>query len=200
MAIEDIEKRIIEEATGEAEKLKREAQEKKQEILKASEETCIECEKGFLEKGESSAEAKKRSILTPVRLKAKRDMLKAKQDIIDKAFSQALELLSKLNKTTYKRYLLGLYKKAPYYREVEIIPKKGKEKLISKTLEAIKKEYKQKNKEFKYKILKGNDGFSGGFILRSGKIEIDLTFDSLIGKFREELEGEVAKLLFKEGA
>ncbi len=194
MAIQDIEKRILEEASSEAEKIIKEADDKKEKNIREAEEICIACEKGFIERGKVLAGAKKREMLTPERLKAKRDFLKAKQDIIDSAFSEALKSLSSLNKATYKKYLLGLCKKIPANKDIEIVPKKGDERLIK---EVIKDVFKGKDKKGGYKILKAKKGMSGGFIVKAGKIEIDLSFDSFIKGLREELEGEVSGVLFK---
>lgn len=197
MAIEDIEKRILEEASVDSEKLRKQAEDKKAMILRKAEEQAKEEEKGIFKKAASSAEAEKRAILTPLRLKAKRDILKAKQDIIDSAFRDALRALSKLNKTEYKKCIVELISQVPYSKALEIIPRKGDEKLIKGTLEALKKEHKKKGKEFSYKVLKAKKGISGGFIARSWKVEIDLTFNSLMAELKEKLQGAVAEILFK---
>ena len=40
--------------------------------------------------------------------------------------------------------------------------------------------------------------FSGGFILKNGRIEVNCTFDALVRSEREQTAGAVAKLLFPE--
>jgi len=197
MAIEDIEKKISEEASIESEKIKKEAEDKKATILKKADDRAKEDEKEIFKMAESSAEAQKRAVLTPLRLKAKREVLKAKQNIIDSAFNDALKALSKLSKTEYKKCMLDLISQVPYSRSVEIIPRKGDQKLIKSALDGIKRENKKKGREFKYKVLSARKGLSGGFIARSGRVEIDLTFDSLIGELKEKLQGQVAEILFK---
>ncbi|OIP81716.1 hypothetical protein COW94_01450 [Candidatus Peregrinibacteria bacterium CG22_combo_CG10-13_8_21_14_all_44_10] len=114
----------------------------------------------------------------------RKNILSKKREILDSVFVDTLSRLAK--SPDYKKYLEALIKQATTYSEEgEIIPAKGKkavtEDVISKT---------------EYKIAEEGQ-FHGGFILKTGKVEYDFTFDSVIEKkLRDELETKVANILF----
>lgn len=114
----------------------------------------------------------------------KKQVLSKKREIMESVFIDALSNLA--TSPSYKKYLESSLKQAEKeVKEGIIIPAKGKK---SVTEEAIA--------ETSYKI--GEEGkFHGGFILKTGKVEYDFTFDSMIEKtLRDELETKVANILF----
>ncbi len=82
MSIQEIEKRIIAEAETEAVKIKKEAEASIHQLEKAHTAKKNEIEAEMTKAAQLKAEAVKRSILVPARLKAKKVLLEAKQNIL----------------------------------------------------------------------------------------------------------------------
>ena len=114
----------------------------------------------------------------------RKHILAKKREIVESVFTDALDNLVK--SSNYKKYLEESLKKAKKeVKEGEIIPAKGKKEVTEEIIKGTD-----------YKIVSEGD-FKGGFVLRSGKIEYDFTFDSVIEKcLRDELETKIAHILF----
>ena len=86
---------------------------------------------------------------------------------------------------------------------VKQIAKSGKKILVVATQKQAKEVVAEINTELKAKGLKGEikisetiGSFRGGFILEKGGVEINNTFESLVDSLKDQLEFEVAKVLF----
>ncbi|MBU1026656.1 MAG: hypothetical protein KKA31_02885 [Candidatus Margulisbacteria bacterium] len=86
MSIQEIEKRIIAEAEVEAAKIKKETGASIHQLEKAQAARNKDIEAEMNKTTQLKAEEIKRSILVPARLKAKRVMLKAKQDVLSEIY------------------------------------------------------------------------------------------------------------------
>ena len=70
-------------------------------------------------------------------------------------------------------------------------------KIVSKEVVAeINAELKAKGLKGEIKISETIGSFRGGFILEKGGVEINNTFESLVDSLKDQLEFEVAKVLF----
>ncbi|MBU1992875.1 MAG: V-type ATP synthase subunit E [Patescibacteria group bacterium] len=121
------------------------------------------------------------------KMEAKNELLKEKRKVINTVFEEAIEAISK--SSHYEDILAGLLKKCDLEGDnAEVVPAKGKENETKKALSASGKSYK---------IAEHATHIKGGFILKGGKMEIDNSFESIIGKeLKDELELEIAKVLF----
>ena len=121
------------------------------------------------------------------KMEAKNELLKKKRALIETVFETAIEKLKEGR--SYRDILVDLLKQTEVSdSDTEVVPAKGKE---DETKHAIEKSGK------KYKLAGESAGIAGGFILRTKTIEIDNSFESIIGKeLRSELELEIAKILF----
>jgi V/A-type H+/Na+-transporting ATPase subunit E len=88
MSIQDIEKKIVEEAEAEAAGIKKERDQRIEMLDNVHSGDKKELVKKLLGKAKQKAEDKKRSILVPARLTAKKELLKAKQEIIASLYQE----------------------------------------------------------------------------------------------------------------
>ena len=124
---------------------------------------------------------------TLAKMEAKNKLLKEKRALLDEIFNEALNKLSSAE--NYKDMLVALLKNSNIEGDdVLIMPAKGKEEETKAALQASGKPYKLADKSADIK---------GGFILKSEKIEIDSSFESILYKqLKDQLELEIAKFLF----
>lgn len=117
---------------------------------------------------------------------AENDILKAKRELIDECIEETIVQLS--DSSDYEEILTTLILKSNMEDDAELIPAKGKEEQTKKALKKSEKNYKLSDKTANIK---------GGFILKTKKIEIDNSFETILKKqFREDIEMNINKILF----
>ena len=117
--------------------------------------------------------------------------LGAKQEMLDKVFTEALTRLNAMDKDEYLRFLTEFLVNLDLDGEEIILPGKYKIQSIDEINAALQKAGKKGN----LKLGKGT-AIDGGFVLRKGGIEQNNTFEALVGYYRYELESEVISALY----
>lgn len=192
-------RRILADARSQAESIEAEALQRKEAILAEGQKEAEKRQKEILERAQKEAEELKRRILGMAQLDARKEMLAAKQELIEEAFQGALESLSNLDDPAYldvlRRMLLDAVKTGD---EVVILSSRDRARIPDNFWEDLKKELSADGKAGKLTVEETETEISGGFILQSGGVEINNTFAALLEMYRDELEVEVASLLFRE--
>lgn len=80
--------------------------------------------------------------------------------------------------------------------EEVIISEKTMRKLGNDFLGRVNQRLRTGGKKGELSLAEEKRQVGSGFILRKGKKEVNCSFESLLGSKREELEGEVARILF----
>lgn len=124
---------------------------------------------------------------THAKMEAKNKLLKAKRELLTEIFDAALTKL--VSADNYKEMITNLLKHSKLNEEdVEVVSAKGKEEETRSALSASGANYRMSEKTADIK---------GGFILKSEKIEIDNSFESILNKqLKEDLELEIARSIF----
>ncbi|NMB40480.1 MAG: hypothetical protein GX996_00870 [Firmicutes bacterium] len=196
---ERISRRILNDARAQAEKIVAEATEKANGIRAGAEKETAERKERILERAQKEAEEQKRRILGMAQLDARKDMLAAKQEMIEKAFEQALAELTNLEKDAYLEYLQKmLLASMKTGEETVILSPRDKDKIPAKFWKNLRRELTATGRKGKPSLGPEAPDIKGGFILQSGGVEINNTFQALLEMQRDELEPEVASLLFGE--
>ncbi|MCL2010679.1 MAG: V-type ATP synthase subunit E [Synergistaceae bacterium] len=117
--------------------------------------------------------------------------LGVKQRLIGEAFESASRLLSEMPRDKYLSFVGNLMKKAVVTGNEVLLVGKNERHIDGAWLG----EY---NESHKTSIALSADRLpiSGGFVLRNGKIDINCSWDMLIGDIRPDIESEVIKRLF----
>jgi len=188
MALTDILEEIKKETEDKLKTLEKEHADK----LKGLDEKFTEMKKeAEAEMDEQVAENSKKilnKMTTHAKMEAKNKLIREKRDLIEGVFEQALDKLAKSD--NYKDMLVALLKHGGISGDdVTVCPAKGKEEETKAAISAAGKDYKLCDKSLDIK---------GGFVLRSAKIEIDNSFESILYKqLKDDLELEVAGSLFE---
>lgn len=127
---------------------------------------------------------------TIARLDAKKQILVAKQALINQVFDRATALLEGMNKQDYLALLV---------KQIEKYAESGDKILLSVKAPLSKEDLEQSPVCQKLGLLVEKQGnFSGGIIIVGAKKDMDLTFTSIVKSQQEELAGEIARKLFGE--
>ena len=186
MPLADINKAIMAEADKEIKAIKAEG-EKKLEALKAEwAEKIKERQLKIIQDAQKKANQKIQQMQFKMQAQFQAEILKSKNEVINKAYNQASKKLGELSEKEYEDFMVKLIKKIDT-AEGELISAQGKEKILKKALQKTEK---------KFTISEKTTKDAGGFIFQSSKLEIDNTFSRLIADLRDQTILEVTKILF----
>lgn len=142
------------------------------------------------------AREEKERILAAANLDIRKAVLERKQNLMDEAFKSAITHLRQKNTEEYVSLIKKLLLEAVVTGTEEVIVgESDKEILSSRVIADVNKKLGNKGN---LKLSRTTGSMTGGFVLRQGKIDTNLSFDGLIELAREGLETEVAKVLFQD--
>jgi V/A-type H+-transporting ATPase subunit E len=184
MSVEGIIDRIIADAEAEAKKIIDEA---KQEASAIKEKGKKEAEEYYERQlhliDEKYRREKERAILNK-RLEQRKNMLQARQKWMDRAFQDAYKRLVDQPKSDYKDLLIALIKRVSHTKDEEVIfGKKGEKKILEEIVAQL-----NKKDGGNFTLSKERRDFTWGFVLKKGKVEINMSIDSLFKYKRADLE------------
>jgi V/A-type H+-transporting ATPase subunit E len=149
------------------------------------------------EKGKHQAEESVRRMLSSSQMGSRQNLLDLKQKLIDEAFREAYDRIKQLKVQEYVQFLSTLLEQVAVTGDEEVVAAKSDAKKISSSLiGSVNRRLKKSGKLGKITLSKEIIDSDGGFILRRERKEINATLSVLFGNAREELESEVASILF----
>ncbi|MBP1888966.1 V/A-type H+-transporting ATPase subunit E [Clostridium moniliforme] len=195
--ISNLTSKIISDAEERKESIIKAANEEKAKII-AKKQSIAELEKSaMIEKAEVEAKTRHERIVSSAELKARNEKLAAKQVVIDSVFEKSVDELCSMSDEEMKNFMKNVIVNSDITGDENIIlNEKGKSILDKKLLEEINSELKSNGKIGELTISSEVRNFKGGFILEKDGIEINNTFEDLVNSLRDDLEFEVAKVLF----
>lgn len=194
MALENILKRISEDAKKEAKAIKYEANKKAVSIRNQARQEAKAKENEILTKGKAQAAEEERRTLAMARLRSRNTLLEEKQKAVDAAFDNALERLVSLSKKEYRDLMKKLLISAVQTGDEKVIVNSSGVSMIPPVIDEVNSILAKDEKKGELTIAKEQREIRGGFILRAGNIEINNSFEALVASMRKELEPEVLKI------
>ena len=146
-------------------------------------------------RGDKDAAEREERLVSVAQMEARQKVLAAKQEMMEEAFSGALDKLCKAPDAEYAALCAALLVKAAP-------DGKGEAVFAEDRQEAGRLAVEQANKLLgggALKLSAEKRPVKGGFILLSGSVEVNCSFETLVRLQRTEAAGEVAALLFAEG-
>ena len=190
--IKNITSKILKDAEAGKENILAAAEEEKSKVLSKKVSSANEIAKEILEKAEVEAKSKKERVISSAKLKVRNNKLAAKQEIINEVFEKSIDKLTTLSKEEFLSFLENTISSMNLTgRQTLILNKEGLKFVDSVFIDKLNKKI---NAEITLSETEGN--FKGGFILENNGIEINSTYEALVSSLRDELEFEVAKVLF----
>lgn len=140
---------------------------------------------------------RKRIINSMVELEMRKDVLASKQESIESVFAAVMERLDSLEGKEYEQVMNDLLLAASETGEEEVIlSSEAKKKLSPDFLKNANKALEQAGKKGNIKLSEETRNISGGFVLKSQGVEINNSFEAIIRQYRDEIEPQVAAILF----
>jgi V/A-type H+-transporting ATPase subunit E len=197
--IDKIKEKILEEAHLQARSNIEKAKKEADVIIRNAEEKAAAKKNQETEKACIEAENRKNRLIASADLETRKMKLKAKQDMIDEAFSKAIERLSTLPKDQHRDMLSQMIVNSIETGTEEIIlPEKHKVEIGKEIISIVNKKLKGKNIKGNITLSNEKSNIVSGFIIKAGNIEINNSFESIIKMERDNLEADVVKILFTE--
>lgn len=192
--INNITSKILRDAEERKDAVLAEANEEKEKILSKKIAKAKELEKEIIKTAEAEAKRRKEKAISSATLKVRNDKLTAKQEVIKKVFEESVERLSSLRGDDFTRFIRNSILSLGQIGEQKLIL--NKEGLDQIDLTFIYELNQALGEKGNIKLSSEVGNFKGGFILESNGIEINNTYEALVNSLRDELEYEVAKVLF----
>lgn len=195
--LESLKTRIREEAREEAEGIIEEAAERERKIISEAEERAEARKREIIERAEEEAEQRKRRAETLVRLERRNRILEAKQEEIEAVFHTVLERIGDLERQHYLQILENmLIEEVDSGREQVILSPEDREEIGEELLDRVNGRLKKLGRDGSLSLAGETRPMSAGFILKEDGVENNNSFEELMATSRDELEGEVARILF----
>lgn len=196
-SIDSITKKITQDANAAAQEKVKEAQEEAKAILadykaqaekiKADARAASQKEAdALLERVESQAALAKRNLL-----------LQNKRASISRAFDKALEQLCAMDPAKQLDFLSSAAAKYQSQDATILLNKKDQGAFGEKLIPMIQEKLKAAGKDYKVSLSKATGNFAGGLVLIEGSIETNISYEVLIKNIRDEIENDVAKVLYE---
>ncbi|MCW6110372.1 V-type ATP synthase subunit E [Clostridium sporogenes] len=196
-SINNLTGKILEEAKVEKEEFIKEAKEDGKKILDEKTAEAKIIEKNTIEKAERESVIRRERILSNAELKVRNEKLQSKQKVIEKVLEKSLEKLSSLSKEEYLSYIKERILTLPIDGDEKIIINLKDKLIITEDfINKINSELVKKGKLGNLSLSDETRDFKAGFILEKNGIEINNSFEALISSMKDELEYEVARVLF----
>lgn len=143
--------------------------------------------KRILEKGKEEGENIRKILVSKANQDARKELMNAREKIIEECFTKAHHKLSVLNEKEYRETVARFLE--------EGVRKLGKDCTVAVSREIDK----ELAKDMGLKV-KGSVEVSGGVIITSGdgRVTLDNTFEGILKRKRDELRVKVGKMLFSK--
>ena len=224
--IEKITQRMEDDAQREINEVLTAARAQAEEIARRSREQADRESAAIAARGESAAAEREKRLESMAEMESRKLVLAAKQEVLDEAFTMALEKLCTLPDEEYIELLAALAVKAARTgREKVIFSRKDRNRVgkavVTRANDALARKVAPrlpgdltdtKAGAILDKVVTGASAIlagtgmltlaeetrpiKGGIILSDGDVETNCTFETLVRLQREDISGEVAKILF----
>ncbi|SCJ50231.1 V-type ATP synthase subunit E [uncultured Flavonifractor sp.] len=224
--IEKITQRMEDDAQREINEVLTAARAQADEITRRSREQADKESAAIVARGESAAAEREKRLESMAEMESRKLVLAAKQEVLDEAFSMALEKLCTLPDEEYIELLAALAVKAARTgREKVIFSQKDRNRVgkavVTRANDALARKVAPRLPNdltdtragaILDKVVTGASAIlagtgmltlaeetrpiKGGIILSDGDVETNCTFETLVRLQRENISGEVAKVLF----
>ncbi|MFO7951305.1 MAG: V-type ATP synthase subunit E family protein [Bacillota bacterium] len=190
--------RVLDDAQANADAIKEEANKKGKSAEDEARKKAERRKEHILEQARKTADEQKGRIIGVAQLESRKDLLAAKQEMISEAFQKALDDLVNLDDQDYLAIIHDLLINMTETGSETVIFSERDQKRISEDFwQQVNKDLVSKGEKGELKLSEETRDIKGGFILQSGGVEMNCSFEALLEMKRDELEPEIAGLLFK---
>ncbi|WP_317310895.1 V-type ATP synthase subunit E family protein [Clostridium thermobutyricum] len=192
--VNNLTSKILKDAEERKSSILAKAEEEKNKIITKKRDEANRLKTSMIEKAKLESATRKERILSSAELKVRNEKLLSKGKVIDEVFNMSVENLCQMNENDFRNFVKSSILSLNIEGDENIILNTNGKKAINEAfIKEINNELKDKGN---LKLSQSEGKFRGGFILEKNGIEINYTFEALVQSLREELEFEVANILF----
>jgi V/A-type H+-transporting ATPase subunit E len=191
--------KIKEDARREAESILEDARREAESILEDARRRAEQRRRDIIARGEKEADLLRQRIVANAKLNARKSALDAKEELISAVFEEAHKQLAQTASTeNYRDILRELIKEgvASVGEDVEVLCRPEDEELLKGGI------LKDLSRELGVDITLSGEKIDsiGGVVVRakSGRVEVNNTFETRLQRMKEALRSRIAKVLFTE--
>jgi V/A-type H+-transporting ATPase subunit E len=188
--------KILADANAEAEKIKKEAEEKESAEKDKLNEQLKEYKEQTEILAQKAGEDEKSHILAAARMDITKELLAEKRKILDEVFEQARKKLREMPDEEYRALIKKLLVDTVETGDEEVVLDTNEKRIDHGFIKHINRELGS-GKKGELKLSDEKQDIGAGFILKRGKIKTNVSIGVLLDQARKELEIELAKELFE---
>ncbi|WP_297629780.1 V-type ATP synthase subunit E [uncultured Clostridium sp.] len=190
--VNNLTSKILKDAEDRKNSILADAEKEKDKIILKKREEANKLKISMIEKMKMESATRKERILSSAELKVRNEKLLSKGKVIDDVFNMSIDNLCQMKTDEFKAFIKNALKKMSIEGDEKIILNEiGRKAIDEAFINEINREY-----NVNITLCETIGNFKGGFILEKNGIEINYTFESLVGSVRDEMEFEVASILF----
>lgn len=151
----------------------------------------------ILTRGERDALEHEKHLVSAAKMESKKQILAAKQEMLDQVFDLTLKALLELPEAEYVELLSSLATKAASTgREQILMNQQDRSRYGKKILSLANKKLEKEGKTGAMTLSRQTRQIQGGLLVSDGAIEVNCALETLVRLLRGEVTGEVSKILF----
>ncbi len=197
MSLSDLKAKIIRDAEKEAQEIRTHAETQSGEILDGAKKDLSRLIKQAEAEGDRLAQERYQNIVTLANVEGRNKILSVKQEMLRMVFDEAHRHLEELSQDRFLTFARNILTCHPPREETRLmVGLANKDFVDEKFIDKINSSLKTPGK---FILTENNRGFEHGFYLITDRVEVDLTFQSILAAVREELEMDIIGTLFGKG-
>ena len=194
---EKIRQKILNDAQAEARKIMEGAEAEARGIRQEAQARADSIASDYKARARADADEHIRRQLSLRELEARKAILAEKWAVIEEVFDKALASLRERDRQSGYGLTMELLLKAVETGNEEIIMAPEDRQAIDKSfIENLNANLRKAGKRGEVSLSEETRDIRGGFILRRGRTETNSSFDTLLAMLRDEVETEIAEILF----
>lgn len=197
IGIEKIGERILADATREAEEIKAEASSESEAISKKYDQMAQDEYWEIIRQSAQKSETLMQRLKDTAAMEVKKQILAVKQEMIEKAFERSLEVLAGLPEDEYVAFLSRLAAQSSRNgRERIVMSAADRSRYGKKVCLMANEALTGQGKAAGLTLSEDTRNIRGGIILSDGNIEVNCSLEVLVEYKKNDLSGQVARILF----
>jgi len=195
MDAEQVVEKILADAKAEAEKIKKQSEEKEAAEQTKLDEQLAEYKKQTKMLAQKAGKEKKLHLLAAARMNIAKQFLAEKRKILDEVFAKAQAKLEKLPDKEYQMLCTKLILEAVETGDEEVVIDNKEKRIDQNFINEVNKQLGP-DKKGDLRLSGERQNIGAGFILRHGRIKNNVSLRVMLAQARKELEIGLAKELF----
>ncbi len=198
MPLEDILEKIAKQAAAEASAIIAVAKKEAADLLDEAAKEASQSREKIIGQAETVAKREVDILRAVADTERRQSILQEKQDLVSSVFEKALAHLAALPEGEYKGLMAAAVAEAMTGGEEILLDPGDENRLGGDFAGFLEAELQARGKSPNFTLEYDGAVTGGGFVLRQGGISLNVTFPAVLQKLLDELEIEIARVLFQE--